>query len=333
MQVDLREVFDICIKSRDPSLKLEGLVSAQGRLPAGHPILPVLAGKQASVEAGIGGEDRVAQVLLKVSFSFDHHIFHDLSPSSDENFQMDTFTLNRWFGVVLEVKNIGGTLEFKDNPPQLIRTREDGHRDGFESPVVQLKRNCYLIVDWLNYHGLKLPIYGAIVLAYPKQIVAVPPANTKLLFPNMISSFINSIPRQERKLDVAAFQWLSDELLKSHQPFIPKPICESYKLPFSDFQNGVRCVVCGRLGMVKLPRTWVCPFCKAMDYLAHERALREWFLIYKRSITNRECREFLGVEDIHTAKRILKSMNWEYEGTFRNRSYIMDLNNKNIKQI
>ena len=328
MQVDYREVFDICIKSRDPSLKLEGLVLAQGRLSPGHSVLPILAAKQSSLEAGIGGEDRVAEVLRKVTFSFDHHIFHDLSPASSESFQMDTFTLSPWFGLVLEVKNIGGTLDFRDHPPQLIRTREDGHKDGFESPAVQLKRNCELMIDWLTYHGLQLPIYGAVVLAYPKQIVAVPPAKTKLLFPNMISTFINSLPRQERKLDTSLFQDLSDELLKSHRPYIPKPICESYKLPFSDFQKGPRCVMCGRIGMVKLPRTWICPFCKAKDHLAHEQALREWFLIFKRSITNRECREFLGVEDIHVAKRILKSMNWESEGTYRNRSYIMDLKNK-----
>ncbi|WP_160724508.1 nuclease-related domain-containing protein [Bacillus sp. USDA818B3_A] len=304
-------------------MKLEGLLAAQSRLPAGHSALPFLAAKQASIEAGIGGEERVAEVLRKVSFSFDHHILHDLSPASNDYFQMDTFTLSPWFGVVLEVKNIGGTLEFRDNPPQLVRTREDGHKDGFESPVVQLRRNCDLLLNWLKARGLQLPVYGAVVLAYPKQIVAVPPVKTKLLFPSMISSFIKNIPRQERKLNSSAFQHLTDELLISHQPFIPKPVCESFKLPFSDFQNGVRCMFCGRIGMIKLPRTWVCPCCDAKDHVAHERALREWFLIYKRSITNRECREFLGVDDIHTATRILKSMDMRSEGLFKDRKYYM----------
>ena len=322
MQVDFREVFEICIKNRDPSLKLEGLVSAQSRLPAGHAILPVLAGKQSSVEAGIGGEDRVAEVLRKSSFSFDHHIFHDLSPTSD--FQMDTFLLSPRFGVVLEVKNIGGILEFKDNPPQLIRTREDGHRDGFESPVIQLERNYELLSDWLKSRNIKIPLYGAVVLAYPKQIVAVPPQRTKILYPNLIPSYLKNIPRQEQKLDLDTFNWLSAELLNSHQMYIPKPICESYQIPFGDFKSGIRCLICGRIGMVKGPRTWVCPFCSARDHLAHERTLREWFLIHKRSITNRECREFLGVEDIYTANRILTSMNLQSEGKYRYRSYTMD---------
>ena len=326
IHVNLREVFYICIKSRDPSLKLEGLISSQGRLPAGHPLLPVLAGYQSSVEAGIGGEDRVAEVLRTSSFSFDHHIFHDLSPTSD--FQMDTFLLSPRFGVVLEVKNIGGILEFKDNPPQLIRTREDGHKDGFDSPVVQLERNYELLSDWLKSRNIKIPLYNAVVLAYPKQIVAVPPQRTKILYPSLILSYLKNIPKQEQKLDLETFHWLSTELLNSHQMYIPKPICESYQIPFGDFKSGVRCLICDRIGMVKRPRTWVCPFCGARDHLAHERTLREWFLIHKRSITNRECREFLGVEDIHVAKQILQSMNWESQGTFRDRSYVININNK-----
>jgi hypothetical protein len=323
----------INIKSRDPSLRLEGLVAAQNRLSAGHPILPVLAGKQASIEAGIGGEERVAEIFRNHSFSFEHHIFHDLSPSSYEKFQIDTYAMTPWFGVVLEVKNIGGILEFKENPPQLIRTRDDGQRDGYESPVVQLERNYELLTDWLRCRNIHFPIYCAVVLAYPKQIVAVPPTKTKLLFPKNIPSFIKNIPQQPGKqLSLATFNEISTELLHSHQPFIPKPISESFHIPFSDFQTGVRCVTCGRFGMVKMPRTWLCPFCKVTDHLAHQRTLREWFLVIKPSITNRECREFLRIDDIHTAKRVLQSMNLQSNGTYRNRSYIMDFISRNHDQ-
>jgi len=315
----------INIKERDISLTLEGLIAAQQRLAVSHPKHPVLAAKRGAVEAGIGGEERVAEVLRRHSFPFEHHIFHDLSPSSDEKFQIDTFGLTPWYGVMLEVKNIGGVLEFKDNPPQLIRTRDDGHRDGYESPVLQLKRNCECLTDWLRTRNIHLPIYGAVVLAYPKQIVAVPPAKTKILFPNLIPTYIRSLPQQPKKLDIDTFNGLSAELLNSHQPFIPKPICESYRIPFSDFRTGGRCKTCGEFGMIKLPRTWCCPQCGASDHLAHQRTLPEWFLIFKRTITNKECREFLGIEDIHTAKRILLSMNLQSEGTFRDRCYLMDL--------
>ncbi|MGG1398873.1 nuclease-related domain-containing protein [Bacillus salipaludis] len=320
------EVKDICIlKERDPSLTLAGVISAQSRLAASHPILPVLFSKQAAVEAGIGGEEKVAEIFRRHSFSFDHHIFHDLSPSSDEKFQMDTYFMTPSYGLVFETKNIGGSLEFRENPPQLIRTRENGLKDGFESPVVQLDRNRDLLSAWLRSRNIYIPIYGAVVLAYPKQIVEVPPSKAKVLFPSSIPAFINSIPKQTKKLDPDCFEWLSAELLKNHQRYIPKPLCEAYQIPFGDIRPGVICKVCDRIGMVKHRRTWYCPFCKATDHLAHVRNLQEWFLLFKRTITNRECREFLQVDDIDTAKRILLSMNMTFQGTFRNRAYIMDL--------
>jgi hypothetical protein len=226
---------------------------------------------------------------------------------------------------VFEAKNIAGSLEFRDNPPQLIRTREDGHKDGFESPVVQLERNCELMKEFLLSRNINIPIYAAIVLAYPKQIVTVSPAKTKLLYPSLIPSYIRSIPRQaSKKLNLETFEWLSSEILTSHQMFVPKPICESYEIPFSKFQKGVRCEACGRIGMIKLPRTWHCPHCKTNDNKAHIKNLREWFLIFSRTITNRQCRDFLQIDDKYLANRILTSMDLDSEGTFKDRVYTMN---------
>lgn len=173
-------------------------------------------------------------IFRKNSFSIEYHNFYDLSLSSDSNFQIDTLFLTRLFAIVFEVKNIGGILEFKDNPPQLIRTRENGQKDGFESPVVQLERNQELLRAWLESRNIFLPIYGAIVLAYPKQIVAVPPAKSTLLFPNLIPPFIRSVPKQANKLEKDTFNWLSSELVNNHQPFIPSPLCETFNIPFCD---------------------------------------------------------------------------------------------------
>ncbi|MCM3567097.1 NERD domain-containing protein [Neobacillus mesonae] len=323
-------MIDILIKERDFPLKLEGLAAAQSRLLAGHPALPVLSAKHSSMEAGIGGEDRVAEIFKKSIFPFDIHIYHDLSLSTDV--QIDIFGLTPWYGIVLEVKNISGILEFKENPPQLVSTKEDGHKYGYENPAAQLQRNCEYVTEWLWGRNIQLPIYRAVILAYPKQIVTTAPTHTKLLFPNLVPSYIKSIPQQGEKLDPDTFQRLSHEIVSSHQPFIPAPISESYKIPFEDFQPGTRCYMCGRLGMVKHPRTWLCPTCKDVDHLAHQRNLLEWFLIHKRTITNRECRDFLHV-DIHTANRILKSMNFPSKGTYRDRVYIMDFSMESLMAI
>ncbi|WP_256989019.1 NERD domain-containing protein [Bacillus sp. EB106-08-02-XG196] len=315
------------MKERSDSLTLKGLIAAQSRLSKTHPMISTLASKQSSIEAGIGGEQRVAEVLQKYRFPFKNNIFHDLSLSSDTYFQMDHLFKTPHFVLILETKNMAGSLEFRDNPPQLIQKREDGQIKYYESPVVQLERNMELMSAWLSQRNIDFPLYGAIVLAYPKQHVEIPPANTKVLFPNLIPPFIKGLPQEGKGLDPSAFHRLSKELLNSHQTYIPKPICESYQIPLEDIQPGVRCVACGKIGMEKLPRTWHCPTCNVNNHLAHQATLAEWFLVVKRSITNRECREFLGV-DIHTAKRILLSMDLITCGKFRDRSYRMDFSKK-----
>lgn len=311
------------MKEQSDSLALKGLIVAQYRLSSHHSILPVLSANQSSIEAGIGGEKRVAELFRRYTFSFKNNIFHDLSLSSDCTFQIDHTFLTPSYGVLFETKNISGSLEFKDDPPQLIQTKENGERKAYESPVVQLERNLELLNSWLQVRNINLPLFGAIVLAYPKQIVTVPPANTKILFPSMIPTFINSLPQQSKKLDSETFHWLCHELLRCHRPFIPKPVAESYDIPVGDFQPGVRCLDCGKIGMIKLPRTWNCPYCGVNNNKAHVLSLLEWFLICKRTITNRECREWLNV-DIHTAKRILHNMELTNKGTYKDRVYLMD---------
>jgi hypothetical protein len=315
------------MKERSDSLTLKGLIAAQSRLSTTHPMVSTLASKQSIIEAGIGGEQRVVEVLQKYRFPFKNNIFHDLSLSSDTNFQMDHLFKTPYFGVILETKNMAGSLEFREDPPQLIQKREDGQLKYYESLVVQLERNMELMSAWLSQRNIDFPLYGAIVLAYPKQHVEIPPPNTKILFPNLIPPFFKSLPQEGKGMDTAAFHRLSKELLNSHQTYIPKPICESYQIPVGDILSGVRCLTCGKIGMIKVPRTWHCPSCKVNNHLAHQGTLVEWFLVVKRTITNRECREFLGV-DIHTAKRILLSMDLIACGTFRNRSYRMDFSKK-----
>jgi hypothetical protein len=312
------------MKERSDSLTLKGLIAAQSRLPITHPTVSILASKQSIIEAGIGGEQQVAEVLQRYTFPFKNNIFHDLSLSSNTHFQIDHFLKTPQYGVVLETKNLAGSLEFRDNPPQLIQKREDGQIKYYESPVVQLDRNMELMSAWLSQRKIDLPLYGAIVLAYPKQHVEIPPADTKILFPNLIPPFIKGLPQQGKGVNTSTFNWLSSELLRCHQTYIPKPICESYQIPIGDIQPGVRCESCGKLGMIKVPRTWHCQFCKVNNHLAHRGALVEWFLVVKRTITNRECREFLGV-DIYTANRILNSMDLVSQGTYKDRIYKMGL--------
>ncbi|MFD2442456.1 nuclease-related domain-containing protein [Bacillus sp. CGMCC 1.16607] len=313
------------MKDIDPSLVLQGLESVQNRLREGHPLLDHFSVKYSNKLAGIGGEERVADEFRKHSFSIDHRIYHDLSLSSSSPFQMDNFFLTHYYGIIFEVKNISGKLRFLDNPAQLIQIKDGEQERGLDSPAAQVERNRELLDIWLKSRNIHLPVYGVVVLAYPKQIVEKAPAKTKVLFPNLIAPFIRNIPQKQTKLDNDTFHWLASELLNNHIMHVPDPICSTYQISKSDILTGVRCELCGHIGMEKTTRSWYCSKCKTSDPLAYQKAIKEWFLLIGRNITNADCREFLHV-DKHTATRILKRMNLQSEGSYKDRTYSMNFN-------
>lgn len=288
-----------------------------------HPLYDYLTTKVVSIQAGLGGEERVADVFHKHSFAHQHRIFHDLQLTSIGKFQIDTLFLTRAYALILEVKNIAGSLRFEENPPQLLRTI-NGKMDGFDSPAAQVERYRMFLQAWLHNHGIHIPIYGAVVLAYPKQIVEKAPHHTKILFPNLIPQYIHTLSQQPSQLETEQLDRLSMELLSRHQDFIPAPICETYDIVKDDIIKGVICQECNYVGMKKLPRTWFCPGCNSYDAAAHEHAIKDWFILFGGKMTNRDCRDFLQLKNAQASTRILRSMQMQSEGSFRNRSYFLD---------
>ena len=106
------EVKRIIVKNSDKSLTLQGLQAGLDRIGENHPLSPMLAAKYSSRQAGIGGEERVADIFRKHSFTMDHRIFHDVSLFTSSTFQIDTLFLTSSYALIFEVKNIGGRLKF-----------------------------------------------------------------------------------------------------------------------------------------------------------------------------------------------------------------------------
>ncbi|MBS4205701.1 NERD domain-containing protein [Bacillus sp. FJAT-49754] len=321
----LRWCLGIIVKNRDKSLILQALQAGVVRIFENHSLSSTVLASFSSRQAGIAGEERVADLFRKHSFTMDHRIIHDISLSASTLFQMDSLFLTSSYALIFEVKNISGRLKFTENPPQLIRTRADGQVDGFDSPAAQVERYVVLLDEWLQGRGIRLPVIGVVVLAYPKQIVEQAPSKTRILFPNLIPSYIRSLSTLPIKLERDKLDWLTAEILRSHQRYIPDPLCEIYNIAKRHIRTGVECEVCGMLGMDKVLRNWHCKRCGNNNKLAHEKAIKEWFLLFGGKMTNRDCRKFLQIDDLHSATRILQSMNLRSDGAKRNRSYYMDV--------
>ncbi|MER2089733.1 MAG: nuclease-related domain-containing protein [Sporosarcina sp.] len=317
---------------KEPVL-LEGLSAAIKRLvPEQEKLLSVLKARYASLKAGFGGEQQLDRVLESYSFPMKYQVLHDLSLTSSTRFQMDTLFITPSYAIIFEVKNIAGDLKIVNNPPQLIRTLDNGEVKGFNSPITQVQTNCELLQDWFIAQSVSLPIYGAIILAYPKQRVELYDTTIPFLFPKAVPNYIRKLPLEPPLMDEASFNTLINNLVISHQEYIPPPICSTYLINRSEIKTGVACPSCGFLGMNKYTKGWRCSACNGTSPDAHKQAVRDWFLLFGGEMKNKDCREFLHIERQQTAHRILKSMDLLTEGANRNRSYSMNLKLKNEKR-
>lgn len=310
------------MKPRKPPLILDSLSAAVRRIVINHPKEQLLKARLSAVQAGYAGELIVDRVFEQYEFSFNHLIFHDLSLQSSTRFQMDTLFVTASHAVVLEVKNIAGALTLRTNPPQLIRTLDNGQTTSFESPVSQLQRKIELLEDWLADRGIHIPVTGAVVLAHAKHAVSAEEAEVPFLYPSGIPSYLRSLASSPSELLPHQFSLLNDQILQGHHDFFPQPISESYSLTDQDFRSGVFCETCIAPTMSKSRLNWICSVCGEKSAKAGNQAIRDWFLLFGGPISNQQCREFLHLSNRYIAYRILNKMEFRTVGGSKNRQYL-----------
>ena len=294
------------------------------RLRPGHPVAGKLEERRKQAEAGFGGEERVDGVLAEYRHPGPIRVFADLGLTCGSRFQLDALLLTRSWACLLEVKNISGRSVIRDTPPQLVRITKDGREDALGSPFAQLDSHLMLFRDWLHERNTPIPVYGAVVFAYPSQMVEAAAAPHPILFPNNIPLFLRNLP-EHPLLDEHELDGLARQVLAAHSPYVQRPLCTMYpQVSRSDIRTGVICPDCGEMGMRWHDRAWHCR-CGCISRSAHMGALHDWFHIFGGELTNEECRRFLGVEDRHAAKRLMKSAGLEVSGSGRWTTYRLKL--------
>ncbi|MHA6259155.1 nuclease-related domain-containing protein [Sporosarcina sp. CAU 1771] len=311
----------IIIKPRREPLIIGGLRAALSRIHPQHDIVPRLQSAYSSRMSGFAGEERVDRVFQSYTFPGRYKIFNGLSLKSSTDFQIDSLFLTPSFAVIFETKNIAGSILVKENPPQLVQTLDSGETKAYNSPISQVQSNIELLQDWFYSRTISLPIYGAVVLVFPKKEVHVHDTVIPFLYPNAIPSYIRNLPSSNPILDEKTFSQVVHELIQGDGEYIPQSICSTYSLTKNDFSTGVRCPSCHSFGMQKYRAGWICPSCNKKNTDAHIQAIHDWFLLFGEKMTNKDCREFLNVPQRSTATRILQSMKLHAEGEKRNRTY------------
>ena len=128
------------IKERGVPLSIRTLEALGRRISPNHPSFQLIKSDLTKRKAGLRGEQSLDYYLNEPAL--DHYsIFHDIRLSVHGHpFQIDTLMLTNQFVLILEVKNISGTLHFDQKFNQLIRTTSDGREEGFPDPFSQVSQ-------------------------------------------------------------------------------------------------------------------------------------------------------------------------------------------------
>lgn len=142
-----------------------------------------------------------------------------------------------------------------------------------------------------------------------------------LLIGREVIRFIWSLPRSgganvdSRKL--------GELLMKSLYTRDPFPLCNYYKISPRMISTGVEWPSCGTIPMLRALRTWKCLRCGKTSMDAHFRALKDYYMLIREEINNKECIQFLKLRNRQEATRILSKNSIGSNGVKRDSVYIL----------
>lgn len=314
-------------KKRTIPVRIQQAEAILDRLKPLHPKRELIQEDLSKQMAGYRGECSV-DYYLNFLPEKEYYILHGLRlPYKDLYFQMDTLLISPKRIIILEVKNIAGTVIFGDPFNQLIRIK-DGVEEGFDNPITQVRRQRFQLIKWLSKNKFCLPpIHYFVVFSNTSTIIKTS-TNDQTLFKtvchaNQILSKIESLEKATKVqpvLDNRTIKRMGKQLQKEHTPHIPD-LLKMYEIPISDITKGVKCPYCSSLPMERKRGNWFCSSCLKTSKTAHLHALYEYFLLYGPTITNSKAREFLQISSRSIAGNLLAEMNLQPEGSKRGSAY------------
>lgn len=311
------------IKAYSDTHYLEALNNLIQRLSINNPQRKELIDEYMRINAGDIGEKFIMETIEKLQLPYDFFIFHNLSLFIESKIQIDILIITKYYVIILEVKNIKGAIEFSQNPKQLIRTLPNGEMHVFNSPEPQLDEYIYQIKQFFLNYGIDIPIYGAIVFPFTSSFIRQTTEKTIILRKNELKPFLRNIPTGKEYLNDKNVEFFNSYFLKDQLTFNPYPLIEKHKIQRDEVMNGVICPNCGTLGMKRFAFYWFCQSCGHKSTNAHVNAIYDYLKIINNTITNRECRRFLEVNNKDQVNKMLRKMPLNKTGNYRNTKYTL----------
>lgn len=304
------------VKPFTPSSFTLGLEALLARIHPAHPQFPKLEQELKRQQAGDYGEKYIMNELQ--TLSMDVQLLHNVILPTVLAIQIDILIITPNGIILLEVKNIKGTVLLKNNPRQLIRTTETGEVTIFTHPEIQLEQYMQGMKHFLLQHNITIPIYGAIVFPFNNVQIQRDGEGLPILMAKDLPMFIHTLPHRTEPI---SRQNITSKIMKNIKIKTPYPLCRYYKIDINSIQPGIRCEKCRQYSMVRQKRTWQCSNCQHTCVRAHKQALREYYMLIGNTITNQQCRQFLKIDNTDLAKRILQATCTMRSGSTKNRIY------------
>lgn len=313
------------VKELSVPLKLQAVQCLEKRVLSTHPKYPLILADLSKRRAGYYGERSLCYYFQQLPSN--SYLFHNLRlEHEDTPFEMDIFILSPTHALIIETKSIVGEIHFDSQFGQLIRTFNN-KKEAFPDPITQARRHQTLIGDWLLHQlGFSIPVEYLIVVSNSSTIISTDPGKAHL-FKQVIHA--NKLPLRLGELEAKyrneiihtpQLKKASRRLLKEHKE-AEYDVLKKFHLSEDELIKGVQCPSCQSFGMQRKKGRWICLDCGVSDRYAHLEAMHDYWLLISPIITNAKCRNFLQIDSLFVANRLLKSLNLSESGTHKGKRY------------
>ncbi|WP_338471032.1 nuclease-related domain-containing protein [Niallia sp. XMNu-256] len=307
---------------RPKPLRLRQVEALCNRLPANHPKRVEIERERSIRRAGYRGELNVDYHLSFLPKNHRYTIIRDFRLKNLHHFQIDTLLISPFYSLIIEAKNIAGHLHIDPYTKQLIQNQEIS----YSNPINQAIRQQMQLKEWLNKYKIKaFPIDYLVAFHEGNSMFSTSKMDKrvfqKVIYADQIMTKMEGLEKtfREEILMDKEIRRIHKLIIKNHEPLITN-ILDDYHITFSELIKGAQCPECYFLPMKRISGSWKCMKCQHSSKTAHIRAVEE-FLLLNHCITNQQCREFLDLTSIHIAYQLLKNMNLQTVGKYKDRTY------------
>ncbi|PLT32154.1 nuclease-related domain-containing protein [Bacillus sp. V5-8f] len=304
------------VKQRKVSIYIEKLQALLRRISPTHPKRKEIEETLSRSIAGHNGEKSI-DYYINFLPEQKYFIFHDLRLEQQQHyFQLDILLVSSSFFLIVEVKNISGTIVFEPEFHQFLRISHS-KEERFPNPILQVGRQRTQFITWLAKHKLyDIPVETLVVFSNPNTVIKKSSANTSRViiienFPAKIHQFEKNYKKE--KLSQQELRRICRLLIKHNDPYTPD-IVKRFEVQENEILTGIRCSHCHWFSMKRKKAHWLCPLCNSSSKTAHIEALMDYTLLMGTTITNQQARNFLQLPSLSATSKLLSSLNLPKSG-------------------